>query len=270
MRLAWYARRQDRSSRVGALFAAFVLTLGAGAILAGVYGTSVAGLRASFVRGGAFAYERIVFVAPAPTRLVSGARKSPELSRSVEARVAPAPAPASDTGSRPASTFDTDRVARVIQRAPGSTVEAADRARVGAPVLAPSGITAPRTALTAERRDSVLAQFAAKDVVERAMRMKPTQAQKDSIGRERASLFARAREEGRPVPVPMGGGTSISFPLFARGPSREQRRRDSIVHQGNLRRLERLAVRARARVDSSRSVDSIASLKAAAPDSMND
>src|SRR5688500_20359501 len=187
MRLAWYARRQDRSTRVGALFAAFVLTLGAGAILAGVYGTSVAGLRASFVRGVAFASDRIVFVAPAPTGLVSRARKSPELSRSVEARVAPAPAPASDTGSRPASTFDTDRVARVIQRAPGSTVEAADRARVGAPVLAPSGITAPRTAPTGEPRDSGPPPVPAADFVARGVRMKPQEAHKAPHGRGAAS-----------------------------------------------------------------------------------
>jgi hypothetical protein len=100
--------------------------------------------------------------------------------------------------------------------------------------------------------------------------MKPTQAQKDSIERERAALFARARAEGRPVPIPMGGGMSIPLPLFGRVPSRDHRRRDSIVHQDNLRILERLALRAKAKVDSARRADSIASLKAAATDSMND
>jgi len=44
----------------------------------------------------------------------------------------------------------------------------------------------------------------------------------------------------------MTGGIGIPLPLFSPGPSREQRRRDSIVDGDNRARLKRLLERARA------------------------
>jgi hypothetical protein len=48
------------------------------------------------------------------------------------------------------------------------------------------------------------------------------------------------------------GLLNIAAPLLASGPSRKQRLRDSIVHAGNVERLNRLADRARAQRDSQR------------------
>lgn len=61
------------------------------------------------------------------------------------------------------------------------------------------------------------------------------------------------RDQGRPIPLTFGGG-GFSLPLFASGPSREQRMRDSVVHHGNLLRLDRIAERARAKRDTARAV----------------
>ena len=52
------------------------------------------------------------------------------------------------------------------------------------------------------------------------------------------------------VGTSMGATGGISAPLFASGPSRAQRQRDSSVHAANLERLARIAARARARADS--------------------
>jgi hypothetical protein len=76
-----------------------------------------------------------------------------------------------------------------------------------------------------------------------------TAEQRDSAGRERARVAAVAREEHRPMAIPLGGA-SLALPFLSRGPSREQRARDSAVHADNLERLARLAERARLKRDS--------------------
>ena len=124
--------------------------------------------------------------------------------------------------------------------------------------LIPSGrsVTA---ALTREQRDSVLFELSKPSFHELVANLKPTQAQRDSAGRETARRFADAKDQGRPVAIPMvGGGISVGI---GRGPSREQRRRDSIIHDDYQRRLERLAVRVRSKQDSMRRADSIAALR---------
>jgi hypothetical protein len=55
-----------------------------------------------------------------------------------------------------------------------------------------------------------------------------------------------------------GGGASIPLPFLSRGPSREQRARDSVIHADNLTRLTRLAERARAKRDSLLAVKALA------------
>jgi hypothetical protein len=133
--------------------------------------------------------------------------------------------------------------------------------------LLPSGrsVTA---ALTREQRDSVLFELSRPSFHELVANLRPTQAQRDSAGRETARRFADARDQGRPVAVPLAGG---GFPVgIGRGPSREQRRRDSIVHDDYLRRLERLAVRVRSKQDSMRRADSIAALRTQRGDTTDD
>ena len=80
-------------------------------------------------------------------------------------------------------------------------------------------------------------------------RVPPTAEELDSAARDQAQRTSAAREEHRPMAIPLGGG-SLPLPFLSRGPSREQRRVDSVIHADNLRRLSRLAERARAKRDS--------------------
>jgi hypothetical protein len=76
----------------------------------------------------------------------------------------------------------------------------------------------------------------------------PSPAERDSLAREE-SIRRRAQADVPGVRTQVVLGT-VSFPFLSGGPSREQRRRDSIVNAGNLERLGRLAERARARRES--------------------
>lgn len=77
----------------------------------------------------------------------------------------------------------------------------------------------------------------------------PTTAQRDSAARENDRLAMVARDEHRPLAVPLGGAR-VPFTFLSSGKSREERHRDSVVHADNLQRLARLAERARAKHDS--------------------
>jgi hypothetical protein len=82
-------------------------------------------------------------------------------------------------------------------------------------------------------------------------------AEQREIYRERAERIA----EKRPYPI-RGGGSggaagggvgvsgSIAVPIFEPGPSKAQRRRDSVVHAGNVDRFARIFARLRERQDS--------------------
>ena len=85
----------------------------------------------------------------------------------------------------------------------------------------------------------------------------PTQAERDSVAREQEHRMAEGRDQHRPTAIPMGGA-SIPFPFLSRGPSREERARDSVLHADNLARLARLAQRARAKRDSLNAVKALA------------
>jgi hypothetical protein len=85
----------------------------------------------------------------------------------------------------------------------------------------------------------------------------PTQAERDSTAREQERRVAEGRDQHRPVAIPMGGA-SIPVPFLSRGPSREERARDSVINADNLVRLARLAERARAKRDSLNAVKALA------------
>jgi hypothetical protein len=85
----------------------------------------------------------------------------------------------------------------------------------------------------------------------------PTQEQRDSAGRAEDQRAAAARDAHRPMTIQLG---SIELPMpFGGGVrSREQRTKDSIIHDDNLRRLARLAERARAKRESTLAASMIA------------
>jgi len=125
-------------------------------------------------------------------------------------------------------------------------------------VTAPTFRAFPATfTFSAKRQDSVLGKL--ERSIQDAPTLPPTQMQRDSTLRGEAMRLATARDQARPVPV---GATIVSLrvPLFSSGPSRAERRRDSIIHADNLPRLQRLAERAKARRDSIWRMDSIAML----------
>jgi hypothetical protein len=76
-----------------------------------------------------------------------------------------------------------------------------------------------------------------------------TDAQRDSAAREQYRRAAEAHDEHRPIPITVVGG-SVPFSFLGKGPTREQRARDSVINADNLQRLARLAERARAKHDS--------------------
>lgn len=158
-------------------------------------------------------------------------------------------APAGASGSRPPA------VPLTVDRG-GSATGVASGVRLG-PLIAPSGVSA-RPPLSAIGMDSARRALAG-DVPRLALTRKPSQEQIDAEQRERERQQANTWEAHRPVAVPVtGGGVSVPFPLFAAGPSRAQRRRDSIVNADYVARLARMARFARARLDSLCHVDSVA------------
>ena len=76
---------------------------------------------------------------------------------------------------------------------------------------------------------------------------KPTAAEKDSLARLEARRVASWVEQSRPVPIPLGGA---AVPLPGGGPTRAQRKRDSVVHAGNVARLRKIEARVRSDSDS--------------------
>lgn len=85
----------------------------------------------------------------------------------------------------------------------------------------------------------------------------PTQAERDSIAREQERRVAEGRDQHRPVAIPLGGA-SLPLPFLSRGPSREERARDSVIHADNLARLARLTERARLKRDSLNAMKALA------------
>ena len=203
--------------------------------------------------------EVVVFVAP----LTPDVRSSETL---IPRRVRPAPLRASASTATIASVPPVDSVAPTraevdtgARTLPTQPSDALRSRAVRGPVLSPSAFTRP-SAFGRADYESVMSALG-KDFVARALALPPTQEQKDELYRGEAARYARAKDEHRPMPVgAMGAGVSLPLPLFSSGPSRKQRMRDSVIHQGNLIRLRRLEERALAKRDSIRVADSLARL----------
>jgi hypothetical protein len=159
-----------------------------------------------------------------------------------------------DSGSAPVARGET--AAPPAAESPGvrpnepTSPRASDwLARSLAPLAADRRIAATgEKPLTAAGRDSLL------DSLRRALPedlkrpVPPRPAERDSLAREE-SIRRRAQADVPGVRPQVVLGT-VSFPFLSSGPTREQRRRDSIVNADNLARLGRLADRARARRES--------------------
>ena len=241
------AREHERPG-VGSVLVAAVLT-GIGACVMTVSFRSLVALDdADDLRVPIGAIHEVVVYATIPPRDTSS---SPARVTRV-ARVAPIRNQAIATSTSPLAAPETARVA--------TSTDSRGRAPAGivSPVRAVRPLMSRSTTLDAVGRDSVWAEVRSSIPIW-AIRRRRGQPEVDSL--LRLETFRQEAWRGRPMPVSgiygslkyetvnMSGG-GMSLPLFARGPSRAQRARDSVIHADNLERLARLAARARAKVDS--------------------
>jgi hypothetical protein len=130
---------------------------------------------------------------------------------------------------------------------PGGTAHAGAG---GSPVFRGASPFARTRALTPAERDR-----AAWDAGFRASWMgparQPTAAETDSLARQESWRVREWLEQDRPVPMPIGGA---GVPLPGGGPTREQRKRDSVTNAGNVARLRKIEGRTRRDSDSARVV----------------
>ena len=268
MRFTWHPRRKERRVSRTAIAIATTGTAVMSLALIATAGRPLATIAGRLVAPVVAVYERLTYVATIPAPAPS---PSP---RTAVAREAAAPDVTTPVVEEPRVRGDTGSTRPVpVRPGPGDAPSVDARlvplptSPARTPLLPP-----PRNvgALTTEQRDSAYRELATG--IRLAPRLEPTKEQRDSIGRETARRFAEAKDQQRPVAIPLGaiGGATITTGWLGRGPSREQRRRDSIVHHDNLLRLQRLADRVRVKQDSIRRADSIASLRTQRGDTTDD
>jgi hypothetical protein len=239
VRFVWPAQRYDRLTRKTAALSAAITVVIAAAIslpIVTIYraANGDASFRADVPR------EVVTFVRPEPRpvpvtaspihSVLPSTRRVPPSERLLN----------SDTGS--AAPVDPDKPGSAAGSRTISPGDAAAEARAVGPVARPVGILRPPVIGAPPPPWGWLP---------------PTQAERDSTAREQERRVAEGRDQHRPVAIPMGGA-SIPVPFLSRGPSREERARDSVINADNLARLARLAERARAKRDSLNAVKALA------------
>lgn len=241
MRFVWPAQRYDRLTRRAAALSVAITTVVAAAVslpIVTIYraANGEPSLRAHEAR------EAVTYIKPeARARPVTISRnraavRTPQDRRPSERLLN------SDTGSTaPGRTETPGSGASASTTAP---IDGSARKRAIGPVAAPVGILRPPVIGAPPPPWGWLP---------------PTQAERDSAAREQEQRMAQGRDQHRPTAIPLGGA-SIPVPFLSRGPTREQRARDSVINADNLARLARLAERARAKRDSLLAVKALAGL----------
>ena len=245
MHFIWPSQRYDRLSKKTTTVAALATALLTIAVLlpaVRVYNVARRRPPLPVVRR-----EIVIFVAPAAREPLSvGPANVSQLASRPSLRTATTRASIRDTSSvaasrvEPVTLYEETSVPRDASIAAGTNAN-----RIG-PVLAPVAAS-----------QLVILSDAARDSLNRLMSavwdfrkpLPPTATQRDSAAREMARRAALAREEHRPMAVPLGAG-SLPFAFLSRGPSHEQRARDSVINADNVQRLARLAERVRKKRDS--------------------
>ena len=241
MRFVWPAQRYDRLTRKATVLSVAITTVIAGALslpIVTIYraANGEASFRADESR------EVVTYIRPvASKRPVVSLRNRSEVGQPRRER------PTEkllnrDTGSSASGRTETPASAA----SPGATppTDGRSRERVVGPVATPVGVRAPPVIGAPPPPWGWLP---------------PTQAERDSMAREQVRRVAEARDQHRPVAMPLGGA-SLPLPFLSRGKSREERARDSVIHADNLARLARLAERARLKRDSLNAVNALARL----------
>ena len=231
MRFVWPAQRYDRLTRKAAALSVAITTVVAAVLslpIMTIYraANGDASFRADETR------EIVTFVQPRPSARPATSSRIRSVVRSVR-RAAPSERLLNtDTGS--AAPVRPEGQTTAGAAASAAVSDARPAAKSVGPVAQPVGVLRPPVIGAPPPPWGWLP---------------PTQAERDSTAREQERRMAEARDQHRPMPIPMGGA-SLPLPFLSRGPSREERARDSVVHADNLARLARLAERARAKRDS--------------------
>ena len=193
--------------------------------------------------------DMVIFVAPAAAQVRSVAPAiPPRFAGTASRRTAVTRSSRKDT-----SAVTMSRVESVML-----PEETSGRGTTSTPVSTNASLIGPVLAPVAASQEVILSD-AARDSLNRLMasvwdfrkKLPPTAAQRDSAARDVDRRAMMARDEHRPMAIPLGSmGVSLPFGILSRGISREQRARDSSINADNVQRLARLAERARRRSDS--------------------
>lgn len=237
MRFVWPAQRYDRLTR-GATLVAAVLTACAGLAIAL---PTVWIYRAGNMSGSATdeRVETITFVQPSELRKAPG--RGTSFARST------GHAPAASVARMDTSSLNTNRVeseARVEPTIKPLSNDSRTALRALGPYSASAGITLGR--IDSGAAPPLLWGW-----------LPPTQEQRDSASRAEAQRSAAARDEHRPMPIALGS-IPLRMPFGGAVRSRAQKARDSAINEDYLRRLARLAERARAKRESTLAARTIA------------
>jgi hypothetical protein len=232
MRFVWPAQRYDRLTRTGTIVAttltacaAFAIAVSAGRVYRAAESTDALTTD--------HRVETITFVLPRAERVLNSPARAGSFTPSAAPSAEPSP---SDTSSL--ITTHVESSARAEQPAQPIAIES----KTVVHALGPYSATVARTI---GRIDSGAAPPLGWGW------LPPTQAEKDSIGRAEDQRATAARDDHRPMAIPLGGGgIPLPMPFGGSVRSREQFARDSIVNDDYLRRLARLAERARAKRES--------------------
>jgi len=241
VRFVWPAQRYDRLTRKATALSVAITTVVAVALslpIVTIY--RAANGEASFRADESL--EVVTYVRPVPrARSVISLRDRPDAGQPRRERPSEKLLN-SDTGSSAPPRTETPGSAA----SPGASapIDGSSRERAVGPVASPVGVRAPPVIGAPPPPWKWLP---------------PTQAELDSMAREQERRVAEARDQHRPVAMPLGGA-SLPLHFLSRGPSPEERARDSVIHADNLARLARLAERARAKRDSLNAVKALAGL----------
>ena len=239
MRFVWPAQRYDRLTRKAAALSVAITVVFAGALLLPIV-TIYRAANGEASLPADDSHEVVAFVQLDRRATPSTPARTPSTVATPPRAVPRERLLNSDTGSRVPAQVDTRGSAGAPATAnPGAP---APEVRSAGPVATPVGVRLPPVIGAPPPPWGWLP---------------PTQAERDSTARERERLMAEGRDQHRPVAIPLGSA-GFPVPFLSRGPSREERARDSVIHADNLARLARLAARARAKRDSLNAVKALA------------
>lgn len=246
----WPDQHHDPLSTGTAILFALLMTSGAATALAFSLVPMRSAVQAEAPSATARRHETVVFSVPVPRETTE--RASRPLRRS--GLLAPVGVP---TGveqipalESTADTLSADSDTTKVTSRPGLAPVPLRPSPIqpAAPLLPPPLASFGRRSLTAAERDSVWAENVRRPVGKLNGWRIVSEDEKAGFRNEIEERIEKTRLEA--VPADVAGKPGFTTGWLSSGPSREQRRRDSIIHRANAERLAKLVARAKAKRDS--------------------